>query len=91
MTQSAPRPRTAQRVALIAGSLVGVSSFVGPDVGGRYGLLLVAAVVAAFVGWLASRAGASPWHIISSVLLVVVAAILSRVITFVVLYLWAFG
>ena len=39
MTQSAPRPRTAQRVALIAGSLVGVLSFVGPDAGGRYGLL----------------------------------------------------
>ena len=80
----------AQRVALIAGSLVGVSSFVGPDAGGRYGLLVIA-VVAAFVGWLASRAGASPWQIILSVVLVVVAAILSRVITFVVLYLWAFG
>ena len=91
MTPSAPRPRTAQRVALIAGSLIGVSSFVGPDAGGRYGLLLVAAIVAACVGWLASRAGASPWHVILSVLLVVVAAILSSVITFVVLYLWAFG
>ncbi len=89
MTPSAPRPRTAQRVALIAGSLVGVASFVGPDGGGRYGLLV--AVLAAFVGWLASRAGASPRQIIASVLLVVVAVLLSRVITFVVLYLWAFG
>lgn len=89
MTRGAPRPRTAQRVALIAGSLVGVLSFVGPDAGGRYGLLVV--VVAAFAGWLASRAGASPWRVISSALLVVVAALLSRVITFVVLYLWAFG
>jgi len=89
MTRSAPRPRTAQRVALIAGSLVGVVSFVGPDGGGRYGLLV--AGVAAFVGWLASRAGASPWQIILSVLLVVVAVLLSRVITFVVLYLWAFS
>jgi len=89
MPQSAPRPRTAQRVALIAGALVGVLSFVGPDTGGRYGLLV--AVVAAFVGWLALRAGASPWQIISSILLVVVAVLLSRVITFVVLYLWAFG
>jgi hypothetical protein len=76
-------------VALIAGSLVGVLSFVGPDAGGRYGLLV--AVVAAFVGWLASRAGASPWQIISSVLLVVLTVLLSRVITFLVLYLWAFG
>jgi hypothetical protein len=64
-------------------------SFVGPDTGGRYGLLV--AVVAAFVGWLASRARASPWQIISSILLVVVAVLLSRVITFVVLYLRAFG
>ena len=90
MTPSAPRPRTAQRVALIAGSLIGVSSFVGPDAGDHFGLLLLA-VVGAVVAWLASRAGASPWHMILSVLLVVVAAILSRVITFVVLYLWAFG
>ena len=90
VSQSAPRPRTAQRVALIAWSLVGVSSFVGPDAVGRYGLLVVG-VVAAFVGWLASRAGASPRQIISSVLLVVVAVLLSRVITFVVLYLWAFA
>ena len=54
------------------------------------GLVLVA-VVAAFVGWLASRVGASPCQIILSVLLVLVAVVLSRVITFVVLYLWAFG
>jgi hypothetical protein len=76
-------------VALIAGSLVGVLSFVGPDAGGRYGMLV--AVVAAFVGWLASRAGASPWQIILSVVLVLVAVLLSRVITFLVLYLWAFS
>ena len=89
MTRGAPRLRTAQQVALIAGSLVGVLSFVGPGAGGRYGLLVAA--VAALVGWLASRAGASPRRIIWSVLLVVVAALLSRVITFVVLYLLAFG
>ena len=90
MTQGAPQPRTAQRVAVVAGSLVGVLSFVGPDGSGRYGLVVVA-VVAAVVGWLASRAGAGPWKIILSVLLLVVAFLLSRVITFVVLYLWAFG
>jgi len=91
MTQSAPRPRTAQQVALIAGALVGVSSFLGPDAAGRNGLLPVVAVAAAFVGWLASRAGASPWHVLLSVLLFVGGAILSRVITFVVLYVWALG
>jgi hypothetical protein len=80
----------AQRVAVTAGSLVGVLSFVGPDAGDHYGLFLVA-VAAAFVAWLAARAGAGRWKIILSVLLVVVAFLLSRVITFVILYLWAFG
>jgi len=89
MSRSAPRPRTAQRVAITAGSLVGVSSFVGPDAVGRYGVLV--AVVAGFIGWLASRAGASPWQITSSILLLGIAVVLSRVITFVVLYLWAFS
>jgi hypothetical protein len=78
-----------RRVAVVAGSLLGVLSFVGPDAGVRYGLLLV--VVAAVVAWLASRAGAGLWQIVLSVLLVVVAFLLSRVITFSVLYLWAFG
>ena len=90
MAQSAPRLRTGQRVALLAGSLLGVLSFVGPDAGARYDLLLVAAV-AAFVGWLDSRAGASHGQVILSVLLVVVAVLVSRVITFVALYLWAFS
>ena len=89
MAESASRPRAAQRVAVVAGSLVGVSSFVGPD-DDRFGLVLVA-VVAAFVGWLASRVGASPWQIILSVLLALAAMVVSRVITFVILYLWAFG
>jgi hypothetical protein len=66
-------------------------SFVGPDAGGRYGLLFVAFAAAAVVGWLASRAGASPRQIVFSILVVVVAILLSRVSTFVVLYLWAFG
>ena len=89
MTRSARRPRTAQRVALIAGSLVGVSSFVGPD-DDRFGFLLVV-VVAAFVGWLDWRAGASPRQIIFSMLLAVAAVIVSRIIAFVVLFQWAFA
>ena len=89
MTRSAPRPRTAQLVALIAGSLVGVSSFVGPD-DDRFGLLLVA-VVGAFVGWLDWRAGASRRQIIFSILLAVAAMVVSRIIAFVILFQWAFG
>jgi hypothetical protein len=89
MTRSAPRLRTAQRVALPAGTLLGVSSFVGPD-DDRFGFLLVA-VVAAFVGWLDWRAGASRRQIISSILLTVAAMIVSRIITFVILFGWAFG
>jgi hypothetical protein len=77
-------------VALIAGSLVGVSSFLGPAAADHFGLLVVA-VVAAFVGWLDWRAGASRRQIISSILLTVAAVIVSRVITFVILFQWAFG
>jgi len=90
MTQGARQPRTAQQVAVVAGSLLGVLSFVGPDAGDRYSLLLVA-VVTGVIGWLVSRAGAGRRKIILSVLLVVVAFLLSRVTTFVVLYLWAFS
>ena len=90
MTQGAPQPRTAQQVAVVAGSLLGVLSFVGPDAGDRYSLLLVA-VVTGVIGWLVSRAGAGRRKVILSVLLVVVAFLLSRVTTYVVLYLWAFS
>ena len=90
MTQSEPRPRTAQRVALVAGSLVGVSSFFGPDAADHFGLL-VFTVVAAFVGWLDWRAGASRRQIMFSILLAVAAVVVSRVTTFVILFLWAFG
>ena len=77
-------------MALIAGSLVGVSSFVGPD-DDRFGLLLVA-VVAAFVGWLDWRAGVcSRRQIIFSILLAVAAMVVSRIIAFVILFQWAFG
>ncbi len=88
--RNAPRLRTAQQVGLIAGSLVGVLSFVGPDAGVHFGLLLVA-VVAAFVGWLDWRAGASRRQIIFTILLAVAAVFGSRVITFVILFQWAFG
>ncbi len=81
--------RTAQRVALIAGSLVGVTSFVSPD-DDRFGLVLVA-VVGALVGWLDWRANASRRQIIFSILLAVAAVVVSRVITFVILFQWAFG
>ncbi len=91
MTQNAPRPRTAQRVALGVGALLGVLSFVGPDAGGRFGLLTVAVVAAAFAGWLAWRADASRRQIVLTVLLTLATLFVSRVITFFVLFLWAFG
>lgn len=90
MARRTARPRTARRVAVIAGSLVGVVSFVGTGVGDHVGLLLVA-VLAAFVGWLDWRVGASRRQIVFSSLLAVAAVIVSRILTFVILFQWAFG
>jgi hypothetical protein len=93
-TGAASRPwkrlRTAHWVALVGGSLVGVIGMLGGDAAGRVAILVIP-LVAGLVAWLDWRTGVTRRQLITSVLLTLVAALASRVVAFVVVFLWAYG
>jgi hypothetical protein len=75
---------------LVGGTLVGVTGMLGGNAAGRVAILALP-LVAGLVVWLDWRTGATRRQMTSSALLTVAAALASRVVAFVVVFLWAYG